>query len=235
MISFILPAHNEELWIGKCLDSIRMTMEKLGAAHETIVVNDASTDSTARIAEQMGARVIFVEHRNIAATRNSGAREARGEVLFFVDADTQANERAVSAGLEAIRSGAVGGGCVPEFDRPMPLWGRIVFPVAITIARAIRMVGGCFLFCTRQAFEASGGFPEKLYAAEEVAFIRGLKKVGRFVVPGPSVITSGRKLDVIGPGEVIPLLLRVAIFGPYHETREGLDFLYGKRAQDSKK
>jgi glycosyltransferase involved in cell wall biosynthesis len=210
-------------------------MESLGAAYEAIVVNDASTDSTARIAEQKGARVIRVEHRNIAATRNSGAREARGEVLFFMDADTLANEWAVGAGLEALRKGAVGGGCVPEFDRPMPLWGRLVFPVAITIARIIKTVGGCFLFCTKKAFDESGGFPESLYAAEEVAFIRGLKKLGGFVVPGPSVITSGRKLDVIGPGEVIPLLLKVAIFGPYHKTRDGLDFLYGKRAQESKK
>jgi glycosyltransferase involved in cell wall biosynthesis len=70
MISFIVPAHNEERWIGKCLGSIRTTMEKPGEPHEVVVVDDSSTDSTAQIAGQMGARVIRVEHRHISAARN---------------------------------------------------------------------------------------------------------------------------------------------------------------------
>src|SRR5216684_6690052 len=97
MISFIVPAHNEELWIGKCLGSIRATMEKLAEPYEVIVVDDASTDSTPRLAEQMGARTIRVEHRKISAVRNAGARLACGEVFMFVDADTQVNQQAVRA------------------------------------------------------------------------------------------------------------------------------------------
>jgi glycosyltransferase involved in cell wall biosynthesis len=235
MISFIIPAHNEALWIGECLDSIRTTMEKLGEAHEVIVVDDASTDTTAQIAQQMGGRIIRVEHCNISATRNSGARAARGELLFFMDADTQANERAVGAALAALRSRAAGGGCIFVFDRPLPFWARIIFPICVRIGRLIRIVGGCFLFCTRQAFETSGGFPERFYAGEEIAFIRAVKKVGRFVVPGPTVITSGRKLAVLKAGESIRILLMLAIRGPYHQKRDGLDFLYGKRAEDCKK
>jgi glycosyltransferase involved in cell wall biosynthesis len=235
MISFIIPAHNEELWIGKCLASIRSTMEKLCEAYEVIVVDDSSTDSTAKLAEQMGARVIRVEHRHISATRNAGAREARGEVLFFVDADTQANERAVIAALEALRAGAAGGGCVFEFDRPLPLWGRIMYPVGVGIGRLIRWVGGCFLFCTRGAYDAAGGFSERLYAGEDLAFIQALKRVGPFVVPKPTVVTSGRKFDVIGLWEAIRLLLSFAIRSPRHEKKDGLDFLYGKRAQDCRK
>ncbi len=53
-----------------------------------IVVDDASTDATPEIAAQNNARVVSVNHRQIAATRNSGARAAQGERLFFVDADT---------------------------------------------------------------------------------------------------------------------------------------------------
>jgi len=94
MLSFIVPAHNEELWIGKCLHSIRTAMATLGEPYEVIVVDDASTDSTPRIAAQMGARTIRVEHRKISAVRNEGARAACGEAFLFVDADTQVNERA---------------------------------------------------------------------------------------------------------------------------------------------
>ena len=234
MISFIVPAHNEELWIGKCLASIRTTMEKLAEPYEVIVVDDASTDSTPRIAEHMGVRTLRVEHRKISAVRNAGARAARGEVFFFVDADTQVNERAVGAALGALRTGAAGGACVFEFDAPEPLWGRIIHRFAVAMGRLIRLAGGCFLFCTRQAYAATGGFSENLYAGEDIAFVQALKKVGRFVVPKPTVVSSGRKLSVVGPWEVIMLLGRIALRGPRYENKKVMDILYGQRAQDSK-
>src|SRR5579884_1648896 len=125
MVSFIIPAHNEELWLGKCLGSIRASMERVNEPYELIVVDDASTDSTHRIAQESGARTIQVAYRKISAVRNAGKRISRGEVLFFVDADTQVNERVVNAALAAIRAGAVGGGCVFDFDAPAPWWGRV--------------------------------------------------------------------------------------------------------------
>jgi glycosyltransferase involved in cell wall biosynthesis len=207
-------------------------MEKVGAPYEVIVVDDASTDSTARIAEQMQARTIRVEHRKISAVRNAGARAAGGEVFFFVDADTKVNERAVSAALTALRAGAAGGGCVFDFDRPIPPWARIIFFFAVVLARLIRWVGGCFLFCTREAYSATGGFSESLYAGEDIAFVQALKKVGRFVVLKPTVMTSGRKLDVAGFWEVVGLVLRIAIRGSRYESKWVRDILYGRRAQE---
>ena len=235
MISFIVPAHNEERWIGKCLDSIRTTMEKVTGPYEVIVVDDASTDATHQIAQQMGARVLRVEHRKISAVRNAGARVACGEVFFFVDADTQASERAVSAALAALHAGAVGGGCVPALDGRIPLWGRIIHFIACGMGRLIRLVGGCFLFCTREAYVATGGFSESLYAGEDIAFVQALKKLGRFVVPGPTVVTSARKLDVVGPWEVMGLMLRIVVRGPRYESKWVRDILYGQRAQDCRK
>ena len=88
MISFIVPAHNEELWIGECLISIRETMDKVAERYEVIVVDDASTDSTPQIAQGLGVRTLRVEHRKISAVRNAGAQTARGEMFMFVDADT---------------------------------------------------------------------------------------------------------------------------------------------------
>jgi glycosyltransferase involved in cell wall biosynthesis len=235
MLSFIVPAHNEELWIGKCLHSIRTTMETVSEPYEVIVVDDASTDATPRIAEQMGARTMRVEHRKISAVRNTGARTACGEVFFFVDADTKVNERAVSAALAALRSGAAGGGCAPELDGPVPLWGHIILFFSVVVGRLIRLVGGCFLFCTRDAYVATGGFSERLHAGEDIAFVQALKKVGRFVVLKPTVVTSGRKLDVVGPWEVMVLMLTIAVRGSRYESEKVLDILYGQRAQDCKK
>ena len=191
MISFIVPAHNEELWLGSCLGSICTAMAKLAEPYEVIVVDDASTDATGRIAEQMGARTIRVEHRKISAVRNSGARATSGEELIFVDADTQVNEQAVRAALSALRCGAAGGACVFEFDPRegvIPLWGRIIHRFGVTMGRLLRLAGGCFLFCTRPAYAATGGFSEDLRAGEDLAFVLALKKVGPFVVPKPTVL-----------------------------------------------
>ena len=235
MLSFIVPAHNEELWIGKCLHSIRTTMEKVSAPYEVIVVDDASTDSTHQIARQMGVRTLQVEHRKISAVRNTGARAACGEVFFFVDADTQVNERAVSAALAVLRAGAAGGGCVFDYDGPTPLWGRVILFFAVLAARLIRWVGGCFLFCTREAYHATGGFSESLYAGEDIAFVQALKKVGRFVVLKPKVVSSGRKLEVVGPWQVLGLMLIIAMRGARYESKWVLDILYGRRAQDCRR
>lgn len=235
MISFIVPAHNEELWIGKCLASIRATMEKLAEPYEIIAVDDASTDSTPRIAEQFGARTVRVEHRKISAVRNAGARVASGKIFFFVDADTQVNERAVGAAVVALRSGAaLGGGGLFDYDAPEPLWARITLSFATFAARLIGWSAGCFLFCTREAYHAAGGFAENLYAGEDIAFVQALKKVGRFVVLKPKVLSSGRKLNVVSPWQVLALMATIALRGPRYESNWVLDILYGKRAQDSK-
>src|SRR5438105_11547593 len=117
-----------------------------------------------RLPEQPGARTLRVEHRRLSAVRNSGARATSGEELIFVDADTQVNEQAVRAALSALRCGAAGGACVFEFDPRdprggvIPLWGRIIHRFGVTMGRLLRLAGGCFLFCTRQAYAATDGF-----------------------------------------------------------------------------
>src|SRR3954470_7850324 len=252
MLSFIIPAHNEEHWIAACVSSIRAAMQNITEPYELIVVDDASTDATANIATELATgwlgssgtrapstagtglqslRVLRVNLRKISAVRNAGARAATGDTLFFIDADTQANEPAIRASLAALEGGAGGGGCAPEFVGHIPLWARIIIWFAVTIARRIRLVGGCFQFCTRDAFNAIAGFNEDLRAGEDMAFCQAIKKVGRFVVPGPTVVTSARKLSVVSPWEVIRLLVMILIHGPRYESTWIIDILYGPRAQ----
>jgi glycosyltransferase involved in cell wall biosynthesis len=231
MLSFVIPAHNEEQHIGPTVAAINAAAGASGEPFEVIVVDDASTDQTATIAAEHGARVIHVQHRQIAATRNAGARCARGDVLFFVDADTLASPAAIRAALRAIKRGAVGGGCVFRFDGTLPPWARALYPVAAVLARLLKLVGGCFLFCTREAFDAVGGFCERYYAAEEAAFIRALKRRGRFVVPQPVVVTSGRKLRAHSGWQIIREAWRWMVAGPKaYQRRDGLELWYGERA-----
>lgn len=233
MISFIVPAHNEELLLAATLSSIHTAAREAQVDYEVIVVDDASTDGTAQVGSSHGARVIQVDKRQIAAVRNAGAAEARGEMLIFVDADTLATGEAVRAAVAAMQGGAVGGACLFRFDGRLPFWARVLYPIAIRVCRALTLFGGCFLFCTRQAFKASGGFSEECFAAEELFFRNALRRLGKFVIPRPLVITSGRKLRTHSGVEILRTLLNIGWRGPKAlGRREGLDVWYGERRPD---
>lgn len=233
MISFIIPAYNEERLLGATLRALHAAAQTLGESHEMIVVDDASTDRTAAVAEEHGARVVKVAHRQIAATRNSGAREAKGDFLIFIDADTLVNAAVVRAALQALRDGAVGGGCDLRFDGRLPFWARLLILSFRPLYRVGRLASGSFLFCTRRAFEAVGGFDEELFAAEEAAMSRALRHQGRFVVLRETVLTSGRKLRAHSPWEVIRVLSRLALLGRRGvRDRQGLEIWYGARRED---
>ena len=233
MISFIVPAYNEERLLGATLDALRAAALATGEPYELIVADDASTDRTAAIAAQHGAIAVSVAHRQIAATRNSGARKANGDWLIFVDADTLVSEAVVRSAVEALRSGAVGGGAAVEFDGTVPLYARLLLPVLVRSFRWAGLAAGCFLFCTRHAFAAVGGFDEAFYGAEELVMSRALKRQGRFVVLRQAVITSGRKLRTHSVREMLAILARLALRGPGAvKQRQGMDLWYAERRED---
>jgi len=233
MISFVVPAYNEEGLIGRTLDALNRAGQNLVEPYEIVVVDDASTDRTAMIAEQYGARTVYVNLRQIAATRNAGAREARGDKLIFVDADTVVTNEVVSAAVDAMTRGAVGGGCAVAFDGRVPRYAQIIHPFLIRAFRVAGLACGCFLFCRRQAFEAVDGFDETLFASEEIAMSRALKREGRFVVLRESVISSGRKLRMYSGREVLRLFGSILLAGPKAlKSRDALEVWYGGRRED---
>ena len=233
LISFVIPAHNEERLIAGTLAALREAAVAVREPHEILVVDDGSTDRTAAIAREQGARVVTVAHRQIAATRNAGARESHGDLLVFVDADTRVHSALIGAALEAMRAGAVGGGCPIRFDGRVPTWARVIHPFLLWIQRTCCFAGGCFLFCTREGFTAVGGFDERLYAAEEIAMSQALKRHGRFVLLREPVRTSGRKLRTYTGRETLRVLGYLLARGSRSiESRDGLDLWYGPRRED---
>src|SRR5215212_5498497 len=104
MLSFVIPAYNEEFELGRTLASIRTAAESIGRQYEIIVVDDASTDATPRIARDAGATLVQIQRRQIAASRNAGARAAHGDILFFIDADTRISAVHIADALAALNS-----------------------------------------------------------------------------------------------------------------------------------
>lgn len=238
-VSFVIPAHNEERLLGATLETMHSAADEVvgEGRYEVLVVDDSSTDSTAAVAAAFaarGTRVLGVSHRQISKTRRSGAAEATGDLLIFVDADTLVNAPVLRAAMSAIEKGAVGGGAGVRMDAGVPLWGRMMTEVLVQSFYVLRYTGGCFFYCTRKAYEATEGWDESLFAGEEIAMARSLKRLGRFVVVRKRVTTSGRKLRTHSLREIMTLIARAAWRGGrLFRSRDGLDIWYGERRHDS--
>jgi glycosyltransferase involved in cell wall biosynthesis len=227
-LSIILPAHNEESLISKAVLSSRAAADALGEAYEVIVVNDASTDRTGEVARAHGATVIDVDRRQIAAVRNEGAKVARGEWFVFMDGDTWMSPEVLAGAKRELEKGAVGGGAAVMFDGTVPLYAVIGMNLLIPIFRWTRTAAGCFVYTTREAFQNVGGFDERLFASEEVAFSKAMRKQGRFVVLREKVTSSGRKVRQYKLRQLLGTIFRQAIKGPRKawRSRDGLDVWY---------
>jgi len=84
MISFIVPAYNEELELPSTIAAIRAAAESAHQEYEIIVVDDASTDATAKIAAEARAQVLSINRRQIAAARNAGGRASEDAIRSLV-------------------------------------------------------------------------------------------------------------------------------------------------------
>jgi glycosyltransferase involved in cell wall biosynthesis len=233
VLSFIVPAYNEELELPATLAAIRNAAK--ARHHEIIVVDDASTDETAEIARNAGAQVISINRRQIAAARNAGGRAAGGDILFFVDADTRINEKHVAGAIAALKDGYSGGGARVAMSGEVPFWARISIGLFCVIYFGLNFGAGAFLFTSRKNFDAVGGFDECLYIGEEVYFSLGLRKLGRFKILSEPVVTSGRKLRLYSAAQILKHSMRVVLKGPrIARSRAGLDIWYdGKREKRS--
>jgi len=230
MLSFVVPAYNEELELPSTLASINRAAHEAQRNHEIIVVDDASTDRTAEIAASAGARVVVIDRRQIAASRNAGARAANGDIFFFVDADTRINEIHIADAIMALEAGYAGGSALVEIDGA-PLWARLSLKIFSIVYFGLNFGAGAFLFTTRQNFEQIGGFDETLFIGEEIYFSLALRKIGRFKILEEPIITSGRKLRMYSAGEILKNSFGVLLRGPRGaRSRTGLGIWYdGKR------
>ncbi|MEO1007463.1 MAG: glycosyltransferase [Planctomycetota bacterium] len=235
-VSFVVPAYNEELLLPRTLAALRDASAVLGGAGhdaEIIVADDASEDRTAEIAEASGATVVRVRNRQIAATRNAGAARATGDILVFVDADSIVPPDAAVAAVGALEAGYAYGACPIRFDGRVSRTVRVLLWLMMLGYRVLGLSSGAFLFCTREAFDAAGGFDERYYAAEETILARRLRRIGRYAWIRHPVTTSARKIRTYTLLELFGELARLCVRGPGHvRKRGGLDLWYGPRRTD---
>ena len=201
-LSIIIPAYNEEKLLPETLRLIRAAMKPLENACELIVVDNESTDRTGEIAMQSGAHIVPEKVHNIGRVRNTGAAAANGEILVFIDADTQVPETLFQKIDDITRDPKCFGGAVAVnygkferrsmrlYSRGWEFWGRL-----------FNMKQGAAQFCRKSIFQELGGYDESVYLGEDIEFYWRLTKHAKqnggtlAFIEEPRVTTSTRRFD----------------------------------------
>ncbi len=191
-ISVIVPVFNEEKIIAATMQSLLPL-----APHETIIVDGGSSDRSREIAAQFGAHVISSE-RGRARQMNRGARDASGDVLLFLHADTRLPVSALQEISSALTDRRyVGGRFDVELEGEhwmLPVVGRMInYRSRVTKVGT----GDQALFVRRGVFERMGGFQD-IPLMEDIAFCRQLKALGRVACLRSRVVTSARRWEAEG-------------------------------------
>ena len=198
----VIPAHNEEKYVVRCIRSVRAAAEIYGGEVEIIVVCNRCTDRTAELARKCGARVLYNDERCIASVRNTGIFAANGEVVVTIDCDNRMTRGTLKEIAFLLSTNKyIGGGAPIRFERySLPLHcndGLCRIGFGIT-----GLYCGIF-WAEKNTFLETGGFSE-VKAAEDVATAKKLKQYAKkcgkkyTVLRRNYLINSTRKYDDMG-------------------------------------
>ena len=210
-LSVVVPAYNEAALITDTLESIQQAAAPLiadGLGLELLVVDNACTDETARLAAAAGAVVVEEPQRQIARARNAGAAAATGDWLVFVDADSRPTPGLFKEVEECIRAGNVAAGGSTVRMRTGTLGGALAVNLWNVISRHVGWAAGSFIFCRADAFRDVGGFDLEYYIAEELVLSNALKawarrhNLGFTILSNYPLETSGRKTELYSAREI---------------------------------
>lgn len=187
-LSIIVPAFNEEAYIGSTLEAIQASIVRLRAQPEhdvveIIVVDNNSDDATADIARGKSAIVVHEPVQGIAHARNTGAQHAGGDALVFVDADMIMPPELLGVIRTTLDDPACIGGGVDVDYRPRRLLLRLYLRAWRLFGRLTGMVQGATQFCRKSAFEQVGGYDENVWMGEDVDFYWALRNWQREPAP----------------------------------------------------
>jgi glycosyltransferase involved in cell wall biosynthesis len=201
-ISLIIPAYNEERYIGPCLESIASQHSE--DIFEVIVVDNGSTDNTVATAEKFpGVTVLHESAKGPTHARQRGFIEAKGEFIAFIDADTQlppgwvdkVKKEFASEPKLVCLSGPFRYYDLPAFQKFCAelLWG-ITAPLTYWIVGFMALAANCVI--KREALVTIGGLDTSIaFYGDDTNLAWRLSKVGKVkFVMDFYILGSGRRL-----------------------------------------
>jgi glycosyltransferase involved in cell wall biosynthesis len=207
-VSFIVPAHNEERYIAKTLESIFAEIKRADAAAEVIVVNNASTDQTAHVAASYSSvRVIEEQRLGTSYARMAGFLASNGDIVACVDADTEIAPGWITTVQDEFNRSnklvAISGPCRYDVSLPTNLaialyylcmYGMYLINHRLFGGSSLLMFGNAAF--RRSALENIGGYNTTLtFYGDDTDVAKRLSKLGivKFAF-GLRAATSGRRL-----------------------------------------
>jgi glycosyltransferase involved in cell wall biosynthesis len=222
-VSVVVPAFNEERLLAQSLQSIRTALrafEAPGWSSELIVCDNNSTDRTAAIAREAGATVVFEPINQISRARNTGAAQACGDWLVFVDADSSPTASLFFEVREQILLGlCLAGGATVTYGDTRHRAALAMAAIWNAVSRLSKWAAGSFIFCESASFREAGGFSEELFASEEIELFVRLKRMARrkgrsiVIVHRHPLLTSDRKLRLYGWREFFVFIAKGIVTG----------------------
>ena len=201
MISVVIPAHNEERYLGKTLEALQT--QNYGW-FEVIVVANGCTDRTREVARGHCQRLIVLSQKSLGVARNLGARMARGELLVFLDADTILEPMALRVIAETFTTADAAGTIHGRPDAPRLAY-RLIYALKNFVHRSALHPGSSgVILCWKDQFMRVGGFDEALEVRENSELVIRLKRFGRYKYIGQvSATTSMRRYNRRGVARVV--------------------------------
>jgi glycosyltransferase involved in cell wall biosynthesis len=181
LVSVIVPCYNAARFLPEAIASVRrQRYEPL----EILVVDDGSADATPQVAPQLGADVRYFRKENggVASARNVGLREARGEVIAFLDADDQWPDGKLAlqlARLEAEPALDVVTGRIQYIELPGAEHLALRFEGPDRTVSHIHLGAGLY---RRRAFDEVGPFDETLRISEDADWFLHARELGLKIV-----------------------------------------------------
>ena len=237
-VTVVIPAHNEEKYVERCIASVKEAAAYYGGETEIIVVCNRCTDRTEELALSCGARAVQNEDRCIASVRNTGIHAAGGSIVMTIDCDNRMTPGTIKEAVYLLHTGRyIAGGAPMMFERySFPLWLNDL------MCRASFGITGlwCGIFwAEKSTFEAVGGFTE-IKAMEDAATAKKLKAYGKNqgkrygVLRKNHLINSTRKYDDLGDWLYFRLMIKNAgtLIKAAFGRRDGLDRLLDEMFYD---
>ncbi|MDQ1611433.1 MAG: hypothetical protein QOG00_1364 [Pyrinomonadaceae bacterium] len=194
-ISVIIPTLDEAHSLGATLQAVARFGHDGRGRVEIIVVDGGSADATIEIAREHGAHRVIRSARGRGAQMHAGALAARGEVLWFLHADTLPPPDADARILDALRrdARAVGGNFAISFDGTR-FAARFLTWLYPQLRKLGLYYGDSAIFVRARAYRKVGGFrPFPIF--EDLDLVRRLKRRGRLIHLPARVVTSSRRFE----------------------------------------